>query len=194
MWIRGDSSFAHDEKLIQLLKRGLPVRACIIGDGPLRLHLQEFASQLGIAEHIDWRGAVLAVEEMGHIDVLVHTSHYESSPYSLLEAVAANVPVVAVQNGGSCSIFEEHLPEALTASMDFFQLADSVETVLSNSALRHRYTTRYENILSAHSVDKMVDRTIGVYESVLTSRSKAWRVLDQSAISKDERAKKACLA
>ncbi|MEK6398861.1 MAG: glycosyltransferase, partial [Terriglobus sp.] len=159
--------------IAQLIARGLPVRARIIGDGPLRDHLQEFAAQLKIAERIDWCGAVSAVEEIGNIDVLVHTSHYESSPYSLLEAVAANVPVVAVANAGSCSLFEEHLQEALVSSMDFRELADGVETVLFNPALRQHYTRKYNAILLNHSVDTMVDRTIAIYERVLTPHLKS---------------------
>ena len=91
----------------RVLYAGLDAQAVIIGDGPLRGSLESFCRSAGIDSRVRFLGVVDAASRMPEFDVLVHTSRYESMPYTLLEAIAARVPVVAVDNAGSREIIAD---------------------------------------------------------------------------------------
>jgi glycosyltransferase involved in cell wall biosynthesis len=75
-------------------------RFVIFGTGSLREALEETANQLGIAEVVRFAGRAPAAVALAQMRVLVVTSHFETSPLVVLEAMAAGVPVVATRVGG----------------------------------------------------------------------------------------------
>ncbi|HEX8246508.1 MAG TPA: glycosyltransferase, partial [Longimicrobium sp.] len=80
---------------------GLPYRAVVVGDGPERDAVARCAAELGVAERVDWRGAMpQAGRWMPAFDAFVLSSRTEGTPVTLLEAMAAGVPVVAASVGG----------------------------------------------------------------------------------------------
>lgn len=97
----------------------------LVGDGPLRVSLQELASRLGIADALTWHGwrsrAELAPIYQS-ADVLVNPSLYEGMPNVVLEAMACGLPVVAsnvpgndavVVHGETGYLFDLDEPDAL---------------------------------------------------------------------------------
>jgi glycosyltransferase involved in cell wall biosynthesis len=85
--------------LARLLERFSHVRLLIVGDGPLRAHVQRLIEPLGPAAlAVGHRDDMMAV--LDAVDVLVHTSSIDAFPTVLLEAMAAGVPVVATAVGG----------------------------------------------------------------------------------------------
>lgn len=80
---------------------GLPYRVVVVGDGPERDAVTRRAADLGVAERVDWRGAMpQAGRRMPAFDVFVLSSRTEGTPVTLLEAMAAGVPMVATSVGG----------------------------------------------------------------------------------------------
>ncbi len=77
----------------------------LVGDGPLRQHLQAHAVQLGIASRVyfvGWRPQVPQLLKLA--DLLLLPSRWEGMPNVLLEAMAAGLPVVATQVEGTAEI------------------------------------------------------------------------------------------
>lgn len=73
-----------------------PARLTILGEGPERTKLEALARHLGVAEHVDMPGFVADVpERLARASVLLMTSRYEGFPAVPIEALAADVPVVA---------------------------------------------------------------------------------------------------
>jgi glycosyltransferase involved in cell wall biosynthesis len=79
-----------------------------IGDGPLRAILQDYATRLGIADRIDWRGKrdqrdVLAALREADVFVLAakvaQDGDRDGLPNVLLEAASQNLPIVATRVG-----------------------------------------------------------------------------------------------
>lgn len=99
----------------QLRDAGVPTTLTLAGDGPEREALQALAAQLDLIEAIAWPGFVDQAELSALLrshDLFVHPSRTTASkdregiPNSMLEAMAAGLPIVATAHSG--------IPEAVT--------------------------------------------------------------------------------
>jgi glycosyltransferase involved in cell wall biosynthesis len=75
------------------------VRLIMLGDGPLSASLHDMAARLGVTESIIWMTDIEGPTVMQALDVFVMPSRYEAFPYVLLEAAAAELPIVATPVG-----------------------------------------------------------------------------------------------
>lgn len=96
------------EAVALLRSSGLPARALMIGDGPLRQRVEQRAAELGIGGHVlitgfrdDVRPGLAASDVM----VLCSTS-VETFSLAALEAMAMRRPVVHAQLGGAAEMIE----------------------------------------------------------------------------------------
>jgi glycosyltransferase involved in cell wall biosynthesis len=98
----------------------------VAGDGPLLAPLRTDAARRGLAGCVTFHGHVPDVAPLlAHADVLVHTSASETFGYALLEAAAAGVPVVAVENTQTRHLVP-HLVPGRTCAPDGAAIADAV--------------------------------------------------------------------
>ena len=85
-----------------LLPRQPGARAVIIGDGPERAALESAAAELGIRDSVVFAGYRQDVRAlMAAFDVYVNCSTYEGVSLTILEAMAAALPVIATPVGGN---------------------------------------------------------------------------------------------
>ncbi|MFM7683302.1 MAG: glycosyltransferase, partial [Bacteroidota bacterium] len=91
----------------ELKKSGVDFYLSIIGDGPIKDHLQDKIDQLNLKNNVCLVGNTNHVEEylLKH-DVFLHTAKYEPFGLVLVEALASGLPVIAYCNGGSDEIIE----------------------------------------------------------------------------------------
>jgi glycosyltransferase involved in cell wall biosynthesis len=144
--------------IAEVVKRGRDATAIVVGDGPMKGKMLRLAEQLGINERIDWRGSVAAVELLPEMDIMVHTSIYEGLPYSLIEACADLLPVVATSNFGSEAVFRTTLPENIASSSSAEELASILLSIVENDAERLGQMATLEQIARAHSIEVMVTK------------------------------------
>ena len=115
---------AHElllEAVALLRAEGRPVRLCLVGSGPRADELMTLASRLGIDPSVTWAGQRPdAPSLVAAFDVAVICSRWEGLPLAALEALAAEVPLVATAVGG--------LPELLSGGAGF--LVDSPDARL----------------------------------------------------------------
>ena len=80
--------------------RDLPVTLQIAGDGPERLPLEWLVRELGLADRIQFLGHIDdAAPVYAGFDIFALSSDTEQMPYSVLEAMAAGLPIVATDVG-----------------------------------------------------------------------------------------------
>jgi glycosyltransferase involved in cell wall biosynthesis len=70
--------------------------------------------------------------------VLVNPSHSEGSPYVLLEAMAAGLPIVATAVGGVTEMVENNETALLVRARDPHEMADAIARVLNDEQLAQR--------------------------------------------------------
>ncbi len=89
--------------------RGLPLKAAIVGDGPERAALETLTAELGLQHQVKFCGArQQAGQFFSAFDAFVLSSKSEGTPMTLLEAMAAGVPIVTTEVGG--------IPDVVTAT------------------------------------------------------------------------------
>jgi colanic acid/amylovoran biosynthesis glycosyltransferase len=85
------------EAVALLEQSGVDVRATFAGDGPIRAPAEALAVELGVADRVEFVGAVVPDEVVGHYqaaDVFCLPSFAEGVPVVLMEAMACERPVV----------------------------------------------------------------------------------------------------
>lgn len=81
------------------LEGSRPLRLVIAGEGAERCVLERMAAELGIADRVIFTGQVAPESVFGTFDIFALSSDTEQMPNALLEAMAAGLPVAAVDVG-----------------------------------------------------------------------------------------------
>jgi glycosyltransferase involved in cell wall biosynthesis len=128
--------------LVYLLEAvaGLPtVSLAIVGDGPLRAELQERARSLGAGERVHFVGRQDDVAAwLASGDIFVLPSLFEGMPLAVLEAMAAGLPVIATDVGGTNEIVQHEQTGLLVAPRSSQALAHGIGRLAADPALSRR--------------------------------------------------------
>src|SRR3954468_14670986 len=114
-------------------------RAAFVGEGPLLPEIADTIRQRGLTDRIDLlgnRGDVPVV--LASADVFVLSSRSEGFPVSILEAMAAGLPVVATDVGGVAESVVDGETGLLVPPGDPAGLAAALDRLLTDGALRLR--------------------------------------------------------
>jgi colanic acid/amylovoran biosynthesis glycosyltransferase len=138
------SSRKGQDILLEALARitDVPWELWLAGTGETRGQLESLASELGIAERVHLLGFVppaslLQHYASGRVALVALATHHEGIPVSLMEAMAAGIPVVSTHVGG--------IPELLVDGAglmvppgDPAALAEALRTLLEAPGLREQ--------------------------------------------------------
>jgi glycosyltransferase involved in cell wall biosynthesis len=135
--------------LLQAMRAVPDVRLVLLGDGPQRPELEELASHLGIAERVTFAGWIEPPwAARWAFDVLVLPSFSEGFGLVVVEAMLANVPVIATAVGAVPEIVADEETGLLVPSGDPDALAKAIERLLGDAGLRADYARRARAIAS----------------------------------------------
>lgn len=118
-------AFARAERRV-----GRPLSALMIGDGPDEEKYERTMLQLGLGRRIAMMPAMKARDAFAMTHAVVVPSRAEAMPYIVLEALAADVPVIASRVGG--------IPEAL--GKDNIALAEPADADSLAESMAHSVT------------------------------------------------------
>lgn len=143
-----------------------PFRLEIFGDGSERAQLQARARELGI--DATFHGVVTdARDRLESLDIFVLPSRGENLPVSILEAMAAALPVVATRVGGVPEQVGDGATGILVEPGDAAALASALDTLLGDPELRlalgrrapQRLRERFDNTRAAEQALELYERT-----------------------------------
>jgi len=147
-------------------------RFVVIGDGALRLAMEEHARRLGIADRVvftGWRRDLPAV--YADLDVLVVASDNEGTPVSAIEAMAAGRPVVATRVGGMPDLVTEGETGRLVSPRNADALADGVLSVLRHPRQAARMGGAGRRVAEERfAVERLVADTERLYAQLLAQK------------------------
>jgi glycosyltransferase involved in cell wall biosynthesis len=158
----------------RLVLAGLPGDTALEGPGDYRDYLMRRVEALGLSECVSFPG-FLSQADMpcfyGAIDVLAHPSHEEPFGLVLVEAMASEKPVVAIDAGG--------VPEIITSGRNGYlvpreapgAMAEAVQRLLCDpSHAREVGRAGRRRVLEAFTPEIQADAMLRVYQQVLARR------------------------
>lgn len=90
------------------IRKTVPSKLLLIGDGPERPHIEEMARNLCELQDVRFLGKLEEVEEVLSVsDLFLLTSEKESFGLAALEALACEVPVISTNAGGLPELMED---------------------------------------------------------------------------------------
>lgn len=172
---------------------GKRVRAFIVGDGEERERLQQRVDELGLTQA---SGPYFNGHGFGHgvngkpvvpkatitftswikevdivnagVDIVMLTSLNEGTPVSLIEAQAANRPVVSTRVGGIENVVAPGRTALLSESGDTEALRDNLARLVNDAALRERMGSGgWDHVRERYHFTRLVDDTAALYRSLL---------------------------
>jgi glycosyltransferase involved in cell wall biosynthesis len=126
-------------RALAALGPGSFAEALIVGDGPDRAAIEREISRLGLEDRVRLAGERSDVPELlAAADVFVLSSASEGLPLSVMEAMAAGLPVVASAVGGIPELVIDGETGLLVPAGDATELTAALERVLLDRQLRRR--------------------------------------------------------
>ncbi len=162
-----------DRLLAALARIDLPgAELVVVGDGSERAELEALAESLGVRSRVRWLGEVSGsgggFDLYRAFDVLAIPSDYEGLSYTLLEALAAGVPVVATEGASSGLLETMDSPHLrVVPNDDVVGLASGIRELVS----RRAGPDAPEMEPLGPSFEDMIDDTLQVYRSVVAATS-----------------------
>ena len=149
-------------------------RFLVVGAGPLSAELQQLSAALGLAEQVIFTGARRDVTALNHvIDVFLLPSREEALPLAVLEAMAAERPVVATAVGGVPEVVVDGETGFLCQPGERAPLARAVLALLERPELRAALGRRgRRRAASRFGVERMVQETARYYQATIAAGSR----------------------
>lgn len=123
--------------LVRAVARLPGVHLVILGDGELRSEIERYVSDHHLSDRVHLVGWRLDVaSSIADCDVVALTSLNEGTPVSLIEAGAAQRPVVATDVGGVRSVVQHNSNGFLVPVRDPEAVAERLRTLLDSTELR----------------------------------------------------------
>ena len=149
----------------KIVKKHPNTKLFLIGDGPLHSELVELVSTLKLESYVEMPGMVDRTKEFyAQADVYVQASHREALPLSVLEAMAARLPIIGTDVGGMNDLISnngyliEDNKESLLSAMSQMLYNSKIE--MEQMGLNSR-----KKVLS-YTSSQMADRYMEIYDSL----------------------------
>jgi glycosyltransferase involved in cell wall biosynthesis len=150
----------------------LQTKLIIVGDGPERERLEQEINSLGIKKRVVFAGQVSDVKPFYAIaDLMVLPSHSEGSPNVLLEAMAANVPVVATSVGGVPEIATHKENALLVEARNSQALAQAISQLLDDREFAQKLATNaQQRVIKNHSPQSRLRSLLEIYRELTPNK------------------------
>lgn len=141
----------------------------IAGTGPEREALEALAHSHGVAERVRFLGHRQDVADLlAACDLFVLPSLYEGLPLAVLEAMAAGVPVVATDVGGTNEVVLDGETGVLVPAADAAALAQAIRALLADRPRASALAARGQaHVRCRHSASVMTADVSRVYVELL---------------------------
>jgi len=133
---------------LKLLIAGSGTYKSAVEDSIVRLHLQKNIELVGFVENV--------YDFFKKIDVFVFPSLHEGLPYSVMEAMNAQLPVIATNVGGIAELITNEVEGLIVNVKSSEEIAFALERLISQPSLAHRLSkSGYNKVQISFSMDRL---------------------------------------
>lgn len=148
------------------------IRLVLLGDGPQAEALKQLTGELGITERVTFTGKVPFEEIPNYLkaaDMFAFASVTETQGLVTLEAMAAGLPVIAVDGAGTKDILENGKQGFMTQN-DPQDLANGIVKVIESSSLMSRFKTSALRTSRVFDNVRLGKKMLKVYEQAIQDK------------------------
>lgn len=144
------------------------VQALMVGDGPLRGAVESEIARLGVADTIHLAGFRADADRLlASADVAALSSRDEGMGSVLLDASLFGLPIAATDSGGIPEVVLHERTGLIARREDPEALGAAIARLLLDRSLGRRLGEAARARSAEYSIERMVERTEEVYESVM---------------------------
>ena len=149
-----------------------PLYLLLVGAGELEDAVRQQVAGLGLQERVRFLGVRADVADILRAsDVFVLSSRWEGNPMSVMEAMAAGLPVVSTAVGGVPELVREGETGLLVPSEDAGALAQALQALVDDPAHRQAMgDAARQRAVARFDIRHTVRRYEQLYEKLLTQR------------------------
>lgn len=161
----------------------------LVGDGPLRDEVKREVHALGLDDALHVAGYRTDADALlAAADVACLSSREEGMGSVLLDALAFGVPIAATRAGGIPEVIVDGECGVLADPRNPTALGDAIIRLFTDGALNAHVRTNSRARAAEFSVERLTDRTMSVYESVVSgtgrdSRADAARAPSSASVT-----------
>ena len=167
--------YKRQDFLIRSLKEladstNLPFALVLAGNGPKQADCEALVKSLGLERQVYFTGYRTDVKNLYHgSDLYVSCSRWEALSFVILEAMAAGLPVVATNVGGTPDLVNQKTGcGQLVEFEDTKGMAETIRRFMEEPDLRRQCGARAQQAVHTYfEMGKMVDATYAVYQKAL---------------------------
>ncbi len=158
-----------------LLREHSTIEYMIIGDGPLRAHLEALTRSLGITNAVrfsGWEARPEVVKALSEADILLAPSvtsesgDEEGTPVVIMEALACGVPVVSTRHAGIPEVVDDGVSGFLVPERQPEALALALQRLVRDPELRESMGARGRAAMrERHDIRKLNENLIQIYRA-----------------------------
>jgi len=158
---------------VEVAKRIQESKLILVGSGPLEPILRRYVAAKGINRRVVFAGKVPYEEvhkyfELGSVFVLPSPVR-EGMSNSLLQAMAAGLPVIATDIGGMNEVIINGENGLLVPPNDSKTLANTILTILKDKNLRHSLHVNAKETAKNYRIDKIAWKYFHLFKSLVSS-------------------------
>lgn len=155
----------------KLVSKGLPIKCLIAGQGDLKEALEQQILKMGLENNVTLLGYRNDIPSLlSAADIFCMPSLNEALGYSLLEAMASGVPVVASNVGGIPEVITHGKEGILVEPGDAQQISQAVEKVMSDDKLaKSMGSAGKKTVRERFSLEVMLGKTDKLFKTELDS-------------------------
>ncbi len=144
-------------------------RLVIVGEGPERAAIEQTALAMGIDDRLVMPGFLdRPYRFMGHFDLLALSSRSEQFPISVVEGMAAGLPIVAPPVGDVPTMVAPENAPFITEHLGEVRLRDAMQALIADPELRRRVgAANRAKARAEYDERQMIARYAALYESAL---------------------------
>lgn len=189
-------SHVTKQKGLHLLLNCLPavlaqqgqMKVLVAGTGDYLVEAKCLVEVMGLQSHVMFAGHVPHERTADYLNAadlyVLPTLRQEGLPFSLVEAMACQTPVIASRIGGIPSIVKHGVNGLLVTPGDSYDLSQAIGRILADNELAERLSLKArETVVAGYSLENMVQGTLDVFETVLSKKRIAIHRRQESHVS-----------
>ena len=174
-----------------LVKKGIPFRCLIVGEGPDR-SIDRLINTNGLEDRVTLKGArnISEITELYHSSdifalpcVIARSGDRDGMPNVLLEAMAMQLPVITTPVTGNPELVQDHVNGLLVPERDAAALAKALEILIADPELRARLGRRLARPFWPVLTSTRLPSRCWIYLAISTDQIDTFTLYVQSAFA-----------